>query len=430
MNFNDFYKLDNIVMNVTNTCNRHCKYCYAHTKSGMMGVNTAELILDKCYKNHLEKGSDKKFNVSFYGGEPLLNWNCIKHSLEYSKEKGYDISFGVTTNLTILTDEMIKYFKEYNVHLLISIDGRKETHDRNRDNSFDLVLENVKRLFENGLENQMEARPTIMPYKCDELSKDIEYLIELGFKTISPVIVRDTLWNEEDYDNLMEGLVLTWELYFGLWNDNKPVKIKLCDDYIDKDLVLGNKKQQEVCRAGDCKSCSIGVYGEIMPCHQRHLIDDKFDEFRNGFITSDEVKDVNFNNYTRKSKTYDCEQCEARVICKGGCPSENWTENGDSNLMNATQCNIERIMFIVADREIQRLGDDHYNNCDFLQKVHYNRMLIEDLSDVLVEIVKTKKMNLIKIDILLELLKRNEEKIFPSTWATYNEVLENICLDK
>lgn len=430
MNFNDFYKLDNIVMNVTNTCNRHCKYCYAHTKSGMMGVNTAELILDKCYKNHLEKGSDKKFNVSFYGGEPLLNWDCIKHSLEYSKEKGYDISFGVTTNLTILTDEMIKYFKEYNVHLLISIDGRKETHDRNRDNSFDLVLENVKRLFENGLENQIEARSTIMPYKCNELSKDIEYLIELGFKTISPVIVRDTLWQEEDYDNLMEGLVLTWELYFGLWNDNKPVKIKLCDDYIDKDLVLGNKKQQEVCRAGDCNSCSIGVYGEIMPCHQRHLIDDKFDEFRNGFITSDELKDVNFNNYTRKSKTYDCEQCEARVICKGGCPSENWTENGDGNLMNAIQCNIERIMFIVADREIQRLGDDHYNNCDFLQKVHYNRMLIEDLSDVLVEIVKTKKINLIKIDILVELLKRNEEKIFPSTWATYNEVLENICLDK
>lgn len=57
-------------------------------------------------------------------------------------------------------------------------------------------------------------------------------------------------------------------------------------------------------------------------------------------------------------------------------------------------------------------------------------MLIEDLSDVLVEIVKTKKMNLIKIDILAELLKRNEENIFPSTWATYNEVLENILIDK
>lgn len=75
---------------------------------------------------------------------------------------------------------MIKYFKEYNVHLLISIDGRKETHDRNRDNSFDIVSENVKRLFENGLKDQMEARPTIMPYKCNELDKDIEYLINLG----------------------------------------------------------------------------------------------------------------------------------------------------------------------------------------------------------------------------------------------------------
>lgn len=430
MNFNDFYKLDNIVMNVTNTCNRHCKYCYAHTKSGMMGNNTAELILDKCYKNHLEKGSDKKFNVSFYGGEPLLNWDCIKHSLEYSKEKGYNISFGVTTNLTILTDEMIKYFKEYNVHLLISIDGRKETHDRNRDNSFDIVLENIKRLFENGLKDQMEARPTVMPYKCNELDKDIEYLIDLGFDTISPVIVRDTLWQEEDYDNLMEGLVLTWDLYFALWNDNKPVKIKLCDDYIDKDLVLGNKKQQEVCNAGDCKGCSIGVYGEIMPCHQRHLIDDKFDEFRNGFITSDEVKDVNFNSYTRKSKAYDCDNCEARVICKGGCPSENWTENGDGNLMNVTQCNIERIMYITADRCIHSLRDYHLDNCDFLQKVHYNRIMIENLSDVLIEMVETKKLDIDKIEILIDTLKKNEEKIFPSTWASYNEVLENILIDK
>lgn len=430
MNFNDFYKLDNIVMNVTNTCNRHCKYCYAHTKSGMMGNNTAELILDKCYKNHLEKGSNKKFNVSFYGGEPLLNWDCIKHSLEYSKEKGYNISFGVTTNLTILTDEMIKYFKEYNVHLLISIDGRKETHDRNRDNSFDIVLENVKRLFENGLKDQMEARPTVMPYKCNELDKDIEYLIDLGFDTISPVIVRDTLWQEEDYDNLMEGLVLTWDLYFALWNDNKPVKIKLCDDYINKDLVLGNKKQQEVCNAGDCKGCSIGVYGEIMPCHQRHLIDDKFDEFRNGFITSDEVKDINFNSYTRKSKAYDCDNCEARVICKGGCPSENWTENGDGNLMNVTQCNIERIMYITADRCIHSLRDYHLDNCDFLQKVHYNRIMIENLSDVLIEMVETKKIDVDKIEILIDTLKKNEEKIFPSTWSTYNEVLENILIDK
>jgi len=443
MNFNDFYKLDNIVLNVSNACNRHCKYCYAFTKKGLMSNEIAQKAIDKCYKNHLECNSDKKFNISFYGGEPLLNWDCIKFCLDYCKEQNYDISFGITTNLTILSDEMIQYIKDFNIHMLISIDGRKETHDRNRDNSYDLVETNVKKLFENDLGEQLEARMTVMPIKCEELVKDIEHLISLGFKTISPVIVRDTIWEEKDYENLIKGLSDVWDLYFNKWNENNPVKIKLCDDYVDKDLFVGNKKQQKVCSAGDCHTCSIGIVGEIMPCHQRHLIDDRNYLLRIGYIDNDEIGAKQpFNYNLRKSKTYKCEYCQANVICKGGCPSENWTQNGDPNMMNATQCNIERIMFNVARNKIIELK--YYKEkdlCEFLSKVFLNSKILMHLHDIIEEnnpnIIETeffgyyvKNGDIKKLLGLGLFLEENEDKIFPNTWATFNEVLEKYQLDK
>ena len=419
IDFDDFYKLDNIVMNVANECPLRCSYCYAHKMKGLMSNDLAEKILDKCYKNHLEKGSKQKFNVSFYGGEPLLNWDCIKHSLEYCKEKQYDIDFGITTNLVILTDEMIEYFKEYDVGLLVSLDGSKEIHDENRCNSYDKVSQNIKKLLEKGLKKNIRIRMTITPQCCKKLWKNIKSIIDFGINIIESVLVTDMEWSEDDYNNLKNGLREVWDEVLNSYYTRNPYKIKFVEDYIDKDLWIGNKSQQEVCNAGSCYNCSIGVNGEIMPCHQRHLIPDNFDKLLLGNIWEDLVKirEDSFNTFTRKSNFYSCESCCAKSVCKGGCPSENLTENGDANIMNKQQCKIQQILYEVAFDRIKMWMwiDENIKLPPFIKKVVKNNMILLLMKQGFVE-------NLDEIERLIKSLK--EKDIFNCVRKTFEEQKE------
>ena len=92
-------------------------------------------------------------NIGFYGGEPLLRFSLIKQIVAYAREKfdGKELAFTITTNGTLLNEEIISYFEKEDVQLMISLDGPKEIHDKNRvfpngQGSFDTVMENLERL--------------------------------------------------------------------------------------------------------------------------------------------------------------------------------------------------------------------------------------------------------------------------------------------
>ena len=109
MKFDDYFKLKDMTLNITNGCNLKCVYCFEHDKDGRkMSVENAICIVEKCYQNYLKNRSeeDNNFMVSFFGGAPFLNFEVMEEVMKYSKEKGYSIDFGVTTNLTILTDHI------------------------------------------------------------------------------------------------------------------------------------------------------------------------------------------------------------------------------------------------------------------------------------------------------------------------------------
>ena len=420
IDFNEYYKLDNIVMNVANTCPLRCSYCYAHKMKGLMSNELAEKIIDECYQNHIEKGSYQTFEVSFYGGEPLLNWDCIKHTLEYSKQKKYDIKFGITTNLVILTDEMIEYFKNYNMKLLISMDGDKKLHDRNRCHSYNKVKNNLLKLLDNGLKDNISIRMTVTPECCKELWYHIYSIIELGVNDIETVLVTDIEWSKRDLYHLRKGLESVWDNVLESYYTRKPYNVKFVSDYIESDLLIGNKKQIHVCSAGDCRSCSIGVDGEIMPCHQRHLIPSNYDKVLLGNIRENSVKirEKEFNNFTRKSAFYDCEECIANVICKGGCPSENLTQNGDGNIMNKQQCMIQRILYEVALEKVTLLIYMDSLNMKlppYLKRVVKNCKVLSLIKEGLIK-------NLDEIERLLKSLKA--KNVFESVKETFKEQKE------
>ena len=99
----------------------------------------------------------KVLNIGFYGGEPLLEFELVEECLRYAKEQseGKKITFNMTTNATLLTKEIVEKLQEYDVNLMISLDGPKEIHDKNRrfaytnEGTFDTIVRNMKMVKEN-----------------------------------------------------------------------------------------------------------------------------------------------------------------------------------------------------------------------------------------------------------------------------------------
>lgn len=154
-------KIAKITLQVTQGCNLRCKYCIyseeinAHQRSHSnkrMSWETAKKGIDFLREHSIDS---EKVNIGFYGGEPLLEFPLIRRAIAYARDvfDGKEISFAITTNGTLLTDEIIDFFAKEDVNLVISLDGPREIHDKSRvfadgHGSFDAVMKNVNRLKE------------------------------------------------------------------------------------------------------------------------------------------------------------------------------------------------------------------------------------------------------------------------------------------
>lgn len=151
-------RLYHLILQVTQNCNLRCSYCVysgsykrrSHTPE-VMSVETAERAIDFFIKRTKDS---KNISVAFYGGEPLLNFGLVKHCVNYIETRYYGkkIEYYMTTNGTLLDDNMIAFLAENKFHLLISLDGPKEIHDARRmfafngKGSFSILMNNIERI--------------------------------------------------------------------------------------------------------------------------------------------------------------------------------------------------------------------------------------------------------------------------------------------
>ncbi len=153
-------KLQTITLQVTQQCNLRCEYCaYSGTYTNRrhtdktMDFETAKKGIDFLIKH---SQNSKLLNLSFYGGEPLLEFELIQKCIEYIKVKaeGKKITYNITTNATMLNERHIEYFMANDVSLTISLDGPKEIHDKNRKfavsskGTFDVIVSKMKKFRE------------------------------------------------------------------------------------------------------------------------------------------------------------------------------------------------------------------------------------------------------------------------------------------
>lgn len=337
--FDDYFQLNALTITVTSACNLHCDYCFEEHESRLIKPDEIVEILDITYQNFRKNNPTGSMPISFFGGEPFIAWKTIQKCIEHANEKGYELSVGITTNLTLLTDEQMEFIDDNDIGLLVSIDGTKEVHDRQRDNSYDVVASNVKKLIDNGMKRLIEARMTVPPAEFHNLLAGVQNIFSLGIDNIAPVPVTDQKWNKEQVKTLEEQLdkLYAWTLsIYEDENNKRNISVKMIDDYFFHCVNDGFDMKGTPCSFGSNKWLSIGPSGEMYPCHQIHTRKDQQESFYMGNILKGEILPNRILGQVlphswKKSDDpeYTCDTCEAYNVCRGSCPSENYDLNKD-----------------------------------------------------------------------------------------------------
>ena len=157
----DFKKRPTVVkalcLHIAHDCNLACKYCFAeegeyHGRRALMDFETGKQALDFLIAN---SGKRRNLEVDFFGGEPLLNFDVVKQTVEYARslENKYNknFRFTITTNGLLLDDDKIDFINKEMYDVVLSLDGRKEIHDKFRitragHNTYDIVVPKFQKL--------------------------------------------------------------------------------------------------------------------------------------------------------------------------------------------------------------------------------------------------------------------------------------------
>ena len=140
----------NLTIAPTMNCNFRCSYCYEKNfrNTKMMDLSLTQKIIDFANARKV-----KKLNVDWYGGEPLLGLDFIKHFNHETYEAGFDVSQSIVTNGYLLTEDVVKYFDFiWLKNIQITLDGDKKTHNNRRPHvsnpdSFERIMDNLEMLY-------------------------------------------------------------------------------------------------------------------------------------------------------------------------------------------------------------------------------------------------------------------------------------------
>lgn len=151
--------LQKLCLQVTQNCNFRCKYCVYSGEYENRGHSNKVMSWEIAKKSIdfmiAHSKNSESMNVGFYGGEPLLHFDLIKKCMEYLEEsvQGKELTYNMTTNASLLSEDIVEEILKRKFKLTISIDGPKEIQDRNRvlasgKGSYDIVYNNIRSLCE------------------------------------------------------------------------------------------------------------------------------------------------------------------------------------------------------------------------------------------------------------------------------------------
>ncbi len=354
-----------LCLHIAHDCNLACRYCFAgegeyHGDRALMSLETGKKALDFLVKN---SGDRVNLEVDFFGGEPLMNWETVKGLVEYGRsleqKHRKKFRFTLTTNGVLLNDQILEFANKEMANIVLSIDGRKEVHDRMRpfrggQGSYDLILPKFQKVAESRGQERYYVRGTFTHYNLD-FSRDVLHLADLGFRQISvePVVAgpeddyaikeADLPRLKEEYDRLAAEM---------LQRRKEGRGFRFFHFMIDLSGGPCVFKRLSGCGSGT-EYLAVTPWGDLYPCHQ--FVGKE--EFRMGNVEEGILRE-DIRDKFRGCHVYakdKCRKCFARFYCSGGCAANAYNFHGDINDAYDIGCELERkrvecaIMLKVAE---------------------------------------------------------------------------------
>ena len=318
-----------LCMHVAHTCNLNCSYCFAsqgkyHGDRAIMSFEVGKQALDFLVENSAGR---RNLEVDFFGGEPLLNMQVVKDLVAYArsieKEKGKNFRFTLTTNGMLIDDDVIDFANKECANVVLSLDGRKEVHDRFRVDyagrgSWEQIVPKFQKLVEAREGKNYYMRGTFTHANPDFL-KDIEEMLRLGFTELSmePVVCAPddpSALTAQDMPIVMEQYERLAELMLQRHKEGRPFTFY----HYMIDLKGGPCifKRVSGCGSGT-EYMAVTPWGDLYPCHQfvgeeKFKLGDVWKGVENHAIQQEFAA---CNVYSRPQ----CRDCWARLYCSGGC---------------------------------------------------------------------------------------------------------------
>ena len=358
-----------LCIHIAHTCNLNCEYCFAsqgkyHGDRAVMSFEVGKRALDFLVEN---SGSRKNLEVDFFGGEPLMNFEVVKQIVAYArsieKEKGKNFRFTLTTNGLLVDDDVIEFCNKEMSNVVLSLDGRKEVHDRYRvdyagNGSWEKIVPKFQK-FVNARGNKNYYMRGTFTHNNPDFLEDIKTMLELGFSELSmePVVCEKGDKNELTMDDLpivMEQYERLAELMLQKDKEGKPFTFY----HYMIDLTGGPCIYKRISGCGSgTEYMAVTPWGDLYPCHQ-FVGEEKFKlgDIWKG-VTNKEVQNefMGCNVYAHA----ECKDCWARLYCSGGCAANAYHATGSVTGVYKYGCELfkKRMECAIMVAIARQLGD-------------------------------------------------------------------------
>ena len=356
-----------LCLHIAHTCNLNCAYCFAsqgkyNGERDVMSFEVGKRALDFLIEN---SGSRHNLEVDFFGGEPLMNFQVVKDLVAYArsveKEHNKNFRFTLTTNGVLVDDDVIEFANKECSNVVLSLDGRKEIHDRYRvdyagNGSWDKIVPKFQKFVEARNGKNYYMRGTFTHANPDFL-KDIQQMLDLGFSELSmePVVCAPgdpAELTEDDMTVVMKQYEDLADLMLQRDKEGKPFTFY----HYMIDLTGGPCIYKRISGCGSgTEYMAVTPWGDLYPCHQ--FVGDEDYCLGNIYdgVTNIAVQDKfrHCNAYAREG----CRDCWAKLYCSGGCAANAYHATGSIEGIYEQGCELFKkriecaVMMQVAEAE-------------------------------------------------------------------------------
>ena len=338
-----------VELSITEKCNLACPYCYVANRDQFMTPETFDQTLEKI-KYYTKRAGCDGVHISYFGGEPLLNWELVKYAIPKIKAKGW--SQTIVSNMTLITQEIVDFCKAYGVGFSWSFDGLGSNESRplrripeNQGCKKILDLYNNKK--ELLLSLCKSCKVMIYPGNYKNMAENLDFLLEWGIPSPDFTIVRDAIWTTEDVEGFKEEAHRLADRWMHHLKAGTRSTVGFFMLYI-LDTIFGIQHGK---RPFGCFACSRGATvlsnGDFYPCARfaskkllKYTADHDFDYY---------FKMLNPQSYDK------CKSCDLYCICNAGCT---YSQLREGNQPVPAVCDLLHILYYEAARIAHEMRDN------------------------------------------------------------------------